>query len=551
MRSKVSSLAVFLVMLGTCISSRAQIFRVQGGTSTLFGASGGSVDIKAQGYQSTVGIGVLDGHFQYGFLVRTKVFGDVLSVGDDTVKVDLPTDVFDASHYFLSRGVGLQHVDEKSKSAWYAFAGTTTEGFSTPFFIASRSQTGLGIIHYERQLNGKLRFTSRNLFSDKQTSIQAVEYAVAPGVKIAGSAGIGTNQPYMAASASVDRENFILRAAYIAEGMNFQRMQVPSPLSTEPEKANIAAAYRINRFMSVRGSHQNILQPANETQPTLTATTDEAYTDFSVARFNVGAGFVDSRTSGRTNLGINVYASRNINRMISVTGNYYQSRPDVGENSNTLTAAVREQVTQRLALTQTLIRSNGQNTVAFGGEFVGNRLSAFVGYQTVYVPFNPNNAFQQAMNFNVSVNLPRNMRLTAGSFVDPQGKVRYTVGLGTYLYRLRGMAGAAPSAQTFKFAKLVSEGIVLDVNGQPIEGVAVHVDGKVAYTDSEGHFMMRLDRVGPHAVSVAMDEFIAPGVWEVVESPTSTMAQREGEGVPMKIVLRRVPARKPAAPINQ
>src|SRR3954470_18216693 len=143
---KISSLVVLFVVLGTCLSN-AQIFRVQGGASTLFGANGGSVNIKAPGYEGEIGAGVLDGHFQYGFLVRTKLLGNTLSVGDDTVKVDLPTDIFDSSHYFLARGIGLQHFNPKTKSMSYGFAGTTSLGFSTPYFIASRSQSGLGVLY--------------------------------------------------------------------------------------------------------------------------------------------------------------------------------------------------------------------------------------------------------------------------------------------------------------------------------------------------------------------------------------------------------------------
>jgi hypothetical protein len=544
MRFSFSSFVFLLIVLGTSLLSSAQIFRVQGGASTLFGANGASVNIKAPGYEGDIGAGALDGHFQYGFLVRTNLLGNTLSVGDDTVKVELPTDVFDASHYFLARGVGLQHIDPKTKGMWYGFAGTTSLGFSTPFFMASRSQSGLGIIYFERQLTDKIRFVSRNLFSDHQTAIQGLEWSALRGVKLSASAGLGSNQPYFASALKVDRENFVLRAAYIAEGTNFQRMQVPSPVSTEPEKTNIAAMYRFNRHLSVRGSHENILQPAIDGRPTLRATVDEAYTNFNVAHFDFGAGTVESRTGGRSNLGLNFYTTHAISHLVSVTANMYQSRPNQGAVSNTFTTTIREQLNQKLALTQTAIRSNGQTTAAFGGEFVANRLNAFVGYQTVYVPFRPDNAFQQALGFNVRVSLPRNMQLTAGSFVDPQGKVRYTVGIGTYLYRVRGMSGTAATAQSFRFPKFVSEGIVVEANGQPIEGAAIHVDGKVAYSNSDGRFMMRLDKVGPHAVVVAMDEFTTAGVWEVVEAPASTLAQPEDEVTPIHIVLRRVPAKK-------
>jgi len=549
MRFRVSSVGFLLVMLGTASLSQAQIFRVQAGSSTLFGASGGSLNVKAPGYEGEVGAGFLAGHFQYGLIARTSLLGNTLSVGDDTVRVDLPTDVFDASHCFLARGVSLQHFNKETKTMWYGFAGTTSLGFSTPFFMASRSQTGLGVFYFERHLTPTLRFFSRNLFSSLQTSIQGLEWSALSGVKLSASAGLGSNQPYMASALRIDRENFVMRAAYIAEGQNFQRMQVAAPIATEPEKANISAMYRINRRWTVRGTHENILQPATENQPVLRAQTDEAYTTVNVAKFDLGAGAVDSRTRNGSNLGLNFYASRAVNSRVSVTSNFYQSRPDRYAPANTFTAVVREQINLKLALTQTLIRSNGQNTASLGGELITNRFNASIGYQTVYVPFRPDKAFQQALSFNARLNLPRNMQLTAGSFVDPQGKVRYTVGVGTYLYRMRGMAGPSATPQSFHFPKFVLQGIVVDANDQPIEGAAIHVDGKIAYSDSDGHFMIRLDKVGPHAVVVAMEEFTTAGTWEVVEAPASVMAKLEDEATPIRIVLRRVPPKKnPVAP---
>lgn len=535
---------VLLALLTFVPLSTAQIFHVQGGASTLFGADGGSVDIKAPGYDAQIGGGFLDGRFQYGFLVRKQFMGDIVSMGDDTMKVELPTDVFDASHYFLVRGVGIRHQLADKRGSWSTFLGTTSLGFSSPFFLAARSSSGLGAIYYEHKIGSNLRFVSRNLIFSRQTSIQALEWSAAEGVKVSASGGVGSNQPYFAGALQIDWENLALRAAYIAQGEKFQRMQIASPISTEPDKENISAMYRIRRNFTVRGTHQNVLEPATDKQPMLRATVDEAYTDFSVAKFNVGAGVINSRLTGHSNVGINTYLMRSITRSISLNGNFYQSRPKGSKPTNTLTAMFREQLNQKFALTQTVINSNGQTTAGLGGEYVGNRVNASLGYQTVYVPFRPDNAFQQALSFNARVNLPRNVQLTAGSFVDPQGTLRYTVGLGTYVYRLAGMSGPAGSADSFKFQKFVVEGIVVNALGEPLEGAAIHIAGKVAYSDSDGRFMVRVDKAGPHAVEIALDEFIAAGNWEVVSAPASVTAQTEADVTPIRIVLKRVPVTK-------
>src|SRR5438309_7742485 len=131
MRFSVSSSGLLIALLGTSLLGNAQIFRVQAGSSTLFGASGGSLNVRGPGYEGELGAGFLAGHFQYGLIGRTNFRGNTLSLGDDTVRVDLPTDVFDTSHYFLARGVSLQHFNKQTKTSWYGFAGTTSQGFST------------------------------------------------------------------------------------------------------------------------------------------------------------------------------------------------------------------------------------------------------------------------------------------------------------------------------------------------------------------------------------------------------------------------------------
>jgi len=157
----------------------------------------------------------------------------------------------------------------------------------------------------------------------------------------------------------------------------------------------------------------------------------------------------------------------------------------------------------------------------------------------VYVPFRPDHAFQQALNFSARVNLPHNMQLTAASFLDPQGRMRYTLGIGAYVYRLRGLGGAVSRAESFRFPKFVAKGKTMDADGNPVEGAAIYIDGKVAYSDSEGNFMIRIARGGPCSLSVALDEFITPGPWEILEAPSAVLAQPEERANPIAIVLQR------------
>src|ERR1700722_10047257 len=106
-----------LLVLAVLLAGRAnaQVFRVQGGTSTMLNAQGGSVEFKAPKYDGSVSLGYFEGHLRYGAENRYQLHNLTLLTGDETVPFILPTDVFDASHYFSARGIGVSHKDSRGK----------------------------------------------------------------------------------------------------------------------------------------------------------------------------------------------------------------------------------------------------------------------------------------------------------------------------------------------------------------------------------------------------------------------------------------------------
>src|SRR5436305_2227865 len=60
----------------------AQVFRVQGGTSTLLNAEGGSVEFKAPNYSGTAGLGYYNGKVQFGAETRYQLHGYTILAGD-------------------------------------------------------------------------------------------------------------------------------------------------------------------------------------------------------------------------------------------------------------------------------------------------------------------------------------------------------------------------------------------------------------------------------------------------------------------------------------
>lgn len=517
--------------------ANAQVFRVQGGTSTMLDAQGGSVEFKAPNYDGSVNLGYFEGHFRYGAENRYAFHNFTLLTGDETVPFVLPTDVFDASHYFSVRGIGATHKDSSGK--YYAFAGTTSTWLGTGLFNAATSDDPVGMLFYERKINDHFRLFSMNIVSRRQTFLQGLEFRLNRSMKASLTAGVGSNQKYFAASFNAETQKLIFRTSYVLTGKSFQRISLASPLSSEVDKGNAQVLYKPLEFVSFTAGHQNLLEPVTLGGAMEHATVNQLSTDFHVAKFYFGSGLFSSRSSGLTTQGTNLYVGRRFGRLLEVNENWFQSKSQGQPSSTILSGTIRENFSSRLSLLQLISRTSGQTTFAFGGDFTSNRLMLQADYQNLYLPFRPDHPFQQALALNASVRVVGPMQITAASNVDPTGHVRYTFGMSTYLYRMSGMMSA--HSETFSIAKFLVQGVVKDDQGDPVEGAALHIGKEVVYSDSTGAFLARMGKHGPFPLSVAPEEFITNGVYETVSAPSTVRAETDDVAANVEIVIRRVP----------
>ena len=114
--------------------------------------------------------------------------------------------------------------------------------------------------------------------------------------------------------------------------------------------------------------------------------------------------------------------------------------------------------------------------------------------------------------------------------------VRRTDTTGTSLGKAQGV-----QADSLPVSKYVIQGWVVDDQGAPVEGAALHIGKQVAYTDSSGHFMLRFSKRGTFTLSLAPEEFITNGVYQVVSAPSEVNAQSEDSATDVQVVVRRVP----------
>ena len=531
--------ALVLLPILLVASAGAQVFRVQGGESTLLNAEGGSVEFKAPNYDGTVGFGFYNGKPQFGFGARYLYHGYLMLAGDESVPFTLPTDVFDSSHYFSARGVGVTRANERGR--FYVFAGTTSTTLGTGFFNAATSDKPASIFFFERKLNKRLTFFSRDIISSRQTLLQGVEWKPRKWLRTSVTGGVGSNQGYLASSLDLETDTLAFRAAYVITGDRFRRVTTLTQMSSEVNKGNVQLLYKPNGYMSVTTGHQNILEPLTPGGPMQQASVNQLSTDIHVQKFYFGSGLFSSRASGRGTQGTNLYAGRRIGRYLEVNTNYFRSKPQNGEATKILSATVRESFSSRFSLLQLISRTGGQTTFAFGGDFTSNRLLLRADYQNVYLPFRPSHPFEQALALNATFRVAGPLQVTAASNVAPDGHLRYSFGVNTYLYRFRGMMSSAHSADSFSIAKYLVQGVVNDDQGAAVEGAALHIGREIVYTDSSGHFLVRFSKHGPFPLSLAPDDFITNAMYTVVSAPSEARAESDDAAENLRIVVRRVP----------
>lgn len=525
------------MLLGT--AARAQVFKLEGGKSTLFNADGGTLSIKAPSYDSSIGAGMFQGQFQYGAVVHTKVMGYTVTAGDDSVRFDLPTDVFESTSYFSSRGFGVSK--NSAESGFYAFGGLTSRRMGTSFFRAARSEEPVGVFFFHRRLTDTLHFYSRNIFSDKNSILQGLEWQPEKWLKTSVTGGIGSGKPYFALAGTAELRKWSLKGSYAAVSPDFRRIVVPDILNSEPERENLEATYRFSRDASITASHRNLLQPLTLNSPLARASMNQITGNFRVGRSYFGAGLFQSAFSGQHAWGSNLYAGQKFLNFFDVSTNYFASKSGSQKLDSMITGTVREILNPRLSLLQVINYSNGQASMSYGGEFITNRFNASVGYQTVYLPFKVAHPFQQSLSFNTTVHVMGPLGLTAASSLAPDGSTRYSIGATTYFYRYGGLLPSWGQAhESYKFPKFVVQGVVKDEQGKPVSGAAVQIGKDVIYTDSDGRFLYRAHKDKSVSFQIVPSQFLTAGIYEVLKAPDSVKPEKEDQAQDIEVTVRRL-----------
>lgn len=514
----------------------AQVFKIGGGSSSLYDAQGGSFEMQSRKYSFSLGLGAVDGKLRLGARLKTHFHSYEVTAGDDTIRFRMPTDIFDSGHYLLGRGVGV--AGKWHKATFYAFGGASSDMFATPFLHVASANQPVGLLFLDVPLSERVQFFSRNAVSQQQTSIQGVSWKRSKKTELSLAGGVGANQPFFAASFQTDRDWITVKASYVLAGDNFRRVAADTRLQPEVDQENIVVTLRPKPSFSISLGHQNLLQPAYKNSPTVHATVNEISGGGNLKGFRLGGALFQSESAGRETFGTSFWGGRRLGRRFDLGLNYFRSQSGQDPASSSISVNFRQIFSTRIEVLEVVSRSNGQTTAAFGGQFTSNRLTVGVDYQTVYVPFLAQ-PFKQALTFNVRIRPFGNVQLSAQTYLAADGRVRYTTSGQTFLYRASGLqVGDSPRGTVM--AKNLVRGRVVDESGGPIAGAALEIDKELVLTDSTGGFFLRTKKAKEVSLKVLADQFIPPGFFEVVSAPATVQSEREELAGEVTIVVRRV-----------
>ena len=240
-------------------------------------------------------------------------------------------------------------------------------------------------------------------------------------------------------------------------------------------------------------------------------------------------------------------ASRDLTRWLQTDVYLLRVWSPEPSRSTTPIIRLREFLSPRVSLLQVLTRANGRTTASFGGALTSGLTTLGLDYQVVHTPYRPTQPFVQTVALNVRVPLG-SYRLSAASFVSPDGRVNYTGSASTFFYTGTALSGPTRPVE-IKFERYIIQGTVVDEDGRPVEGAAMEIGGAAVFTDSRGHFFHRLSGTRPVPLRILLDDFLTPGQFAVVSAPTTATPRMERESTPVRVVVRRVaPSRPEPAP---
>jgi hypothetical protein len=528
------ALLILFASLVAVSPASAQVFRIQGGSSSLFAAHGASIELKGQRTSLSIGGGRLGQDVTIGFLGRKSVRGAIFSVGDEAVDFQLPTDIFGGSRYVSVRNAGVDVT--RGRTHVRVLAGTTAATGGAPYFRGARWGAPISVLFVDREVTARLALFSRTAIAGRATSIHGLSWKPRASLGLAASGGIGANRPYVALGATSERRWVALNVAFVEQQPGFSRIAADDPLSAEPDRGNISLTVRPTSWWNATVARHTLLDTVITT-PIARTTVEHVGTSVNAAGFRVIGTIYDARGPRGHTDATSFTVGRRVYRSLDGTIEYFTSRADGEAATHSLVARLEHDISARLSVLHTVTRSASQTSFNVGGEFISNLVHVAVTHQTIYAPLKPGDPFVQAVGVDLRVHLIGDIALQGGTYLTPDGRQRYTISATRVHAR---SAGSQPNSGGSKIERYLVRGRVRDVYGTPVAGAVVRVGGEVLITDDEGRFFRRVARSRRLSLEVATDEFLTAGRFHVVSSPSWITPGLDEHGTEAIVLVSRV-----------
>ena len=428
----------FAAALAVSCAARGQVFELSAGDSTAYDARGGSLLIHGEHSESSLGFGWTNGHFGADAESIRHYGQRTLMLGQQQMSMDLPTDVFEASHLFSGNGIGLKRSSSESgvseaKDGWTLFAGVGSDQTGTPLFQSAVLHTPAAALRWRKTIGHGCYSLLTAVAGGPSSFLPSVACQLNSRWLFAIAAGVGGGLPYEATSLRFNGRRATLRAAYIASAMNFNR--TTGPVQAEPVGLNVAGTYDWTRNVQFSGLHQSFRTRSTLDAPVTaglvaagTRTFPESRLDEAAADYNgrngsfsvaaLHSSFRENQGGAATtadgdSTGFSVSAQREWSRY-SLTEVLLASRSNQEPLSSTLLSTLAMRFNAHLLLEETLNLTGGHVNLSEGGELATRFGRARVEYEMFYVPTNPREPFEQVMVFSVQARLLHRLTVEGG-----------------------------------------------------------------------------------------------------------------------------------------
>jgi hypothetical protein len=530
--------------LFSCLARAAAaqtVVEVQGGGSSLAGGYGATANFWRSGVDGWIGLGYLDGFRAGAFVRKATARGDTLGLGNSALVVRQPTDIFTPGYNLLVQG--LSYAGANRRTSYLAFAGASSAGVGAPSFQPTSIEQPLGAVFLQHQVEPTLRLTADAIFAHQQTVLPGVEWQPTPDIRTAVVIGMGSDRPYAASSVSLREGRLGVQASYAWNPERFRRVPVPTPNQTEVDRENLMITYDLSPEFSVGLGRQNFVQDSADSQIPVRAVGNTIFAGGRWRELRLTSGLYHSASEGITNWSSYLGIGREIAHWLDAEVFVLQSRPEGQPTTTTPLANLRWRLSSRVGLSQQISLHEGRPTILCGASLRTSFGEFAVDYQIVHQPLQPLNPFRSALNVTARLQLG-SYSTSLGTYVRPDGSVDYSASGSTFLY-MGTFGGAQPQQIGGSMARYVVRGTVRDETGNPVEGAALRLNEELVYTNSAGQFFVRIKHPERYTLSVATDEFLLPGRWEVVKAPANILAGDEKDAVSVEIVLRPVSSTQP------